>query len=189
MSLGFKAFWHLSVCLSSQRQALPAGGTPVTKESFARWKAEQEKRRLEQVEEQRSAAAKKAGGASRGLDVLSGRDLFSFDPSLFVDVEGAADEADYEEDADWQEEVRRNQENIEAANAEAQKAAARSLRADDGDSGKEEEEEENLKLKRTEEQGAPPLNENLFLEGDIPVRQKLDGCFNTSSKAVPLGGG
>eukprot|EP00743_Colponemidia_sp_Colp-15_P001603 GILK01001750.1.p1 GENE.GILK01001750.1~~GILK01001750.1.p1 ORF type:complete len:367 (-),score=102.84 GILK01001750.1:158-1258(-) len=84
----------LEEIIEAERSALPSGGTPVTLESFTRWKEEKARRRAEEVETRRQAEAKKTGG--RGLGVLSGRDLFSYDPSLFVDDADAIDEAEYE---------------------------------------------------------------------------------------------
>ncbi len=48
----------------------------------------------EDVEKKRVDAAKKTGG--KGLGALSGRDLFAFDPSLFVDDADAVDNDAYE---------------------------------------------------------------------------------------------
>lgn len=90
----------------------------MTLETFMAWKQRKEEERRAQVEAQRVAEAKKGG--NKGLHVLSGRDLFQYDPSLFVDDEGAAGEADYEEDEEaWEAVINQNQENIERANREA----------------------------------------------------------------------
>ena len=90
-----------------QREALPPGGTPVTAETFAAWKAKKEAERLAALEQQQKDAKKALkAGPSGGAPLLSGKDLFSFNPALFVDSEGAADENDYAEDEDWAEEVR-----------------------------------------------------------------------------------
>lgn len=130
--------------IERQRQELPAGGTPVTVETFKAWKEKKEAERLLLLQQQQRDN-KKGLGASRvqGTMPLSGKDLFSFDPSLFVDMEGAADEGDYEEDEDWQEEVRRNQETLEAANAAARTAALRE--------GHDEAETQQTEEKETEE--------------------------------------
>lgn len=93
--------------IERERLALPAGGTPVTLETFKAWKERKEKARLLAVEQERQTEAKKTGG--KGLHVLSGKDLFTYDPSLFVDDEGAADEDDYAEDEDWDARVAENE--------------------------------------------------------------------------------
>jgi DRG Family Regulatory Proteins, Tma46 len=109
----------LCLCVQ-QRLKLPQTGlTPVTAETFAKWKADRAARKREE-EVKRVEEAKKATGG-RGLskcvsdsdadpcivpsmpgmalcwlaDVLSGRALFSYDPSLFVDDEGAAGDDEY----------------------------------------------------------------------------------------------
>ncbi|DAZ96200.1 TPA: hypothetical protein N0F65_012390 [Lagenidium giganteum] len=79
--------------IEQQRAALGHGtGTPVTEESLAKWKADKlERKRLEE-EKRRKEEAKKTGG--RGLNALSGRALFTFDPTLFRDDDDA-DEDEY----------------------------------------------------------------------------------------------
>eukprot|EP01069_Polyplicarium_translucidae_P009482 Polyplicarium_translucidae@DN3321_c0_g1_i1.p1 len=78
--------------IERERAALPSGGTKVTKETFEVWKQQQiDKQKA--AEEQRQAEAKKGGKPQ----VLSGRDLFSWNPSLFVDDDEAASEEEYEE--------------------------------------------------------------------------------------------
>ncbi|CAK4491267.1 unnamed protein product [Aphanomyces euteiches] len=75
--------------IEQQRAKLGAGGgTPVTEESFAKWKLEKVARKAAEEEKRRKEEAKKTGG--RG--VLSGRALFSYDPSLFRDDDDAAED-------------------------------------------------------------------------------------------------
>ena len=83
------------------RAALPTGGTPVTEESFKKWLADRANRKREAAEQEKQAiidaASKKGQKVPFGL---SGRDLFTFDPTLFIDDDGAADQqlyADMEE--------------------------------------------------------------------------------------------
>lgn len=74
--------------IEQQRKKLGAtGGTPVTAETLAIWKKDKAKRKADEMEVKRKEAAKKSGG--RGLNILSGRALFSYDPSLFRDDDGA----------------------------------------------------------------------------------------------------
>eukprot|EP00929_Paragymnodinium_shiwhaense_P009104 TRINITY_DN113151_c0_g1_i1.p1 TRINITY_DN113151_c0_g1~~TRINITY_DN113151_c0_g1_i1.p1 ORF type:complete len:367 (-),score=142.62 TRINITY_DN113151_c0_g1_i1:83-1183(-) len=79
--------------IEERRRALPPGGTPVTEESFKAWKERREMMRLAQVEE--AAKAAKAKG-QKATSAMSGRDLFTFDASLFVDEDGAISENEYE---------------------------------------------------------------------------------------------
>ena len=81
-----------------ERAALPAGGTPVTEESFKKWLVDRANRKREAAEQEKQAiidaASKKGQKVPFGL---SGRDLFTFDPTLFVDDDGAADQQLYAE--------------------------------------------------------------------------------------------
>ena len=74
-----------------ERAALPSGGTPVTEASFKAWLTRREEEKQQSIEKEKQAiidAANKKG--QRGPLGLSGRDLFAYDPSLFVDDDGAA---------------------------------------------------------------------------------------------------
>lgn len=62
--------------------------TMVTPETFAKWKADRLKAKADAVETMRKEANKKKG--NNGLHILSGKALFQFDPSLFVDDDDAA---------------------------------------------------------------------------------------------------
>jgi hypothetical protein len=79
--------------IEEERRKLPQEGlTPVTRERFAVWKEARAKRRAAESEAKKSEEAKKA--TSKGFSALSGRALFSYDPSLFVD-DISADETKY----------------------------------------------------------------------------------------------
>jgi DRG Family Regulatory Proteins, Tma46 len=64
--------------LEEERSQL-TGGTPVTLERFLKWKEEKKSQREREWEEKRLAEAKKTG--TKGLNVLSGRALFKYDPT------------------------------------------------------------------------------------------------------------
>lgn len=81
--------------IEERRRALPPGGTMVTLDTFKAWKIQREGMRIAAVEEARKAAATKKG--DKGYSALSGKDLFTYDPTLFVDEDGAVSENDYEE--------------------------------------------------------------------------------------------
>eukprot|EP01066_Platyproteum_vivax_P012645 Platyproteum_vivax@DN5741_c0_g1_i1.p1 len=92
--------------IEEERAKLPSGGTRVTLETFNAWKIKKEEDRLLAVEEQQKEA-KKTGGKG----VLSGRDLFAFDPHLFQDDDDAVDAELYEEaTSDEEENEETNQE-------------------------------------------------------------------------------
>ena len=69
-----------------------------TTESFARWKETRAKRKAEETETRRVEEAKKTG--TKGYSALSGRALFSFDPSLFRDDEAADETLEYDAEDD-----------------------------------------------------------------------------------------
>lgn len=88
--------------IEEQRAKLgSAGGTPVTAESLEKWKVDKASRKASQLEEKRKAEAKKSG--TRGLNVLSGRALFTYDPTLFQDDMDAA--AEYEQHGEEEDDV------------------------------------------------------------------------------------
>jgi len=72
--------------IERERAALvPGEGTPVTAETLKEWIAKKEVERQVKEEEDRQKRA------AAGKTVQSGRELFQFDPSLFIDEEGADD--------------------------------------------------------------------------------------------------
>lgn len=134
-----------------ERTELTGEGTKVTLETFLAWKKRKEEERLAAVEAQRVAESKKTGG--KGYGVLSGKDLFTYDPALFVDDAAAAGEADYEEDPEyWDSILNQNQQAIDKANEEALKAAQ-------GDQSPKQTDNDNV--------GVQPQNASLFLNDDI----------------------
>jgi hypothetical protein len=63
-------------------------GTPVTAESFAKWRAAKlAKRQADAEARMKAESLKKKGG--KGLSVLSGKELFNYNASLFVDDDAA----------------------------------------------------------------------------------------------------
>merc|ERR1712151_1222660 len=81
--------------LEERRRNLPPGGTPVTLETFKAWKEKREAERLAAALEATKDGKKwKKEGAS---SAISGRDLFTFDASLFVDDADAVSADEYDE--------------------------------------------------------------------------------------------
>lgn len=73
-------------------QSAGEAGTPVTEESFAKWrKGKLEQKEREAEERVRAEQTKKKGG--KGLSVLSGKELFKYDATLFRDDDAAIDKA------------------------------------------------------------------------------------------------
>lgn len=74
-----------------ERAALPTGGgTPVTEESFKAWLKNREEQKQDAIQKEKQAIIDAAKGQRGPLLGLSGRDLFAYDPSLFVDDDAAA---------------------------------------------------------------------------------------------------
>lgn len=87
--------------IEEERAKLPAEGlTPVTLETFTKWKQEKAERKQKELEDRvkaEEAKGKKGNAAQRAAGIMSGKALFTYDPSLFADDEGAADDKQYEE--------------------------------------------------------------------------------------------
>ncbi|UKJ90626.2 hypothetical protein MACJ_001560 [Theileria orientalis] len=93
--------------IERQRRELPPGGEMVTFETFTRWREEREKGRLDALKEKVSRDS---------TTQLTGKDLFTFNPNLFMDDEGAADDFDYDEDIDLEELIKENEYNLTKGN-------------------------------------------------------------------------
>ncbi|CEM07748.1 unnamed protein product [Vitrella brassicaformis CCMP3155] len=132
--------------IEEERASLKRDGlTPVTLETFQAWKKRKEDDRLAALEEERQAEAKKTGG--KGLGVMSGRDLFTYDPTLFVDDDDAADADEYDADEEyWNEQLAENErilrEREDELRAEREMEAENGDDADDGGEGEDDDGDE-----------------------------------------------
>eukprot|EP01054_Gregarina_sp_Poly1_P010233 Gregarina_sp_Poly_1__10232@NODE_710_length_6658_cov_139_932484_g537_i0_p2_GENE_NODE_710_length_6658_cov_139_932484_g537_i0NODE_710_length_6658_cov_139_932484_g537_i0_p2_ORF_typecomplete_len351_score101_29DFRP_C/PF16543_5/1_8e04DFRP_C/PF16543_5/1_5e20DFRP_C/PF16543_5/2e03zfCCCH_2/PF14608_6/0_00793H/PF02829_14/0_063H/PF02829_14/5_2e033H/PF02829_14/7_7e03zfCCCH_4/PF18044_1/1_2zfCCCH/PF00642_24/1_6Cytochrome_P460/PF16694_5/40_NODE_710_length_6658_cov_139_932484_g537_i045655617 len=82
--------------IERERAELPiSSGTPVTLETFLAWKMRKKEAAEKALEEIKR---------EKGRLDMSGRDLFAFNPSLFVDDVAAADSQEYLEDEEYQRE-------------------------------------------------------------------------------------
>lgn len=88
----------LEEIIEEKRKELTGPGTPITEETFKAWKAKKEAERLAQLEKEKAEKSKNA--KSKGNNAMSGRDLFTYDASLFVDDDEAADDKAYEDRED-----------------------------------------------------------------------------------------
>jgi len=183
--------------IEAERKQLDVSkGTPVTVETFLKWKEDRKKKKEKEIETKRKEAEKKSGG--KGLNVLSGRDLFKYDPSLFVDDADAADESNYEV-AEETEEERKEREEREAKleqdlirQRRGEEEEEEQTEEGEGQEGKkqeeqeeqEEEEEEGKKeqdkkeakkegSKKGETQKKPTKQEEKKKQNDIPVDASL----------------
>ncbi|CDJ57382.1 hypothetical protein, conserved [Eimeria maxima] len=148
-----------------ERRALPPGGTRVTPETFAAWKAKRVEKKKAATEEKKKAVA-----AAAAKHHLSGRDLFSFNPDIFVDCEGAADEEDYQHEEEEEEE-----ESEESQQSPASDAAAAATNGVSSNSSKNENEEdgdkreaEDFSKSSIDQKGAQPIRTQLFLDDLAP---------------------
>jgi uncharacterized protein (DUF305 family) len=97
--------------IEEERKKLPTTGlTPVTPATFQAFKERKAKRKMEEMEAKRVEEAKKTG--SKGYNALSGRALFTYDPTLFVDDE-AADTNTYSERVEVDEAVFAAEEDVD----------------------------------------------------------------------------
>lgn len=153
--------------LEERRAALPPGGTPVTKDTFMAWKEKKEAERLAEVEANRQDKIKKDGGG-KGLVGMSGRDLFSYDASLFVDDDGAASDYDErEEDPNDDDDDDHGQTRGVAAELAEEDDGEED--DDDDEDGPDKEATEESGARGSDEQLAGAINEKLFLdEDDLP---------------------
>ncbi len=115
--------------------------TPITKESFFEWKERKRQRKEKELEEKRKAAEKKSGGKV----ILSGKQLFTYDPNLFKDDEEAVDDVDYEVVGDLNREGEEEEEEDEDDDNED--GEDNDENDDEEDEDEEEEEEEDLEKK------------------------------------------
>jgi len=107
--------------IEEQRARLAAQGkvgTPVTAETFAIWRAGKLAKRQAEAEARMKELSKKKG-SQKGLSALSGKELFNYNSSLFIDDDGAVDQ---EEETHYQNEQKAQEEREEAL---ARAAAAR----------------------------------------------------------------
>ena len=81
--------------IEEERAALPSDGlTPVTLETFTKWKADRAARKQAEIE-QKIIAEEAKGRRDRGqMNFMSGRALFQFNPDLFEDDDDAAADED-----------------------------------------------------------------------------------------------
>lgn len=86
--------------LEEERCQYINNGTPVTLEVFKKWKAERaEKKRLRKEEQKDKEKEKDKDKPEKKTksSILSGRELFTYDPTLFVDDDNAANTNEYED--------------------------------------------------------------------------------------------
>ena len=85
--------------IEEERAALPSEGlTPVTLESFMKWKADRAQRKQEELEQRIAAEEAKGRKDKAQMNFMSGRALFQYNPDLFEDDDDAADDTIFDEE-------------------------------------------------------------------------------------------
>ena len=153
--------------IEEQRRKLAesgAPGTPITESSFAEWKKRKEERKKKEAEERvKAEQTKKKGG--KGLSVLSGKELFSFDASLFKDDDAAVNRA---QEIELMEGIKLDKEQEKALEAqELLKAQAEQDRLMEA----EKVEKEARRLKDEERRRVAALRECLFELGGVTINE------------------
>ena len=153
--------------IEEQRKKLAESGvpgTPITEASFAEWKKRKEEQRKKEAEERVKAEQTKRKGG-KGLSVLSGRDLFKFDASLFKDDDAAVNRA---QEIELMEGIKLDKEQEAAIEAqELLKAQAEQDRLMEA----ERVEKEARKLKDEDRRRMAALRECLFELGGVMINQ------------------
>jgi hypothetical protein len=141
-------------------------GTPITESSFAEWKKRKEERRAKELEERvKAEQTKKKGG--KGLSVLSGKELFKFDSSLFKDDDAAVNRA---QEIELMEGIKLDKEQEAAIEArELLKAQAEQDRLMEA----EKLEKEARRLKDEERRRVAALKEDTFELGGIVINEAV----------------
>ena len=153
--------------IEEQRKRLAESGvpgTPITESSFAEWKKRKEERRKKEAEERvKAEQTKKKGG--KGLSVLSGKELFNFDATLFKDDDAAVNKA---QEIELMEGIKLDKEQAEALEAhELLKAQAEQDRLMEA----EKLEKEARRLKDEERRKIAALRECLFELGGVTINE------------------
>ena len=124
--------------IEAERQALPSEGlTPVTYESFMKWKADREARKQEELAQKIAAEEAKGKKDKSQMHFMSGRALFQFNPDLFEDAADAGeDDIVFEEDeqrAAAQQDDDSEEETKERESDDEERKEAKPLADDGGD--------------------------------------------------------
>jgi len=157
--------------LEERRACLVGPGTPITEETFKAWKEKKMAESNSKVEWDKAEQVKKAGRAG-----MSGRDLFKYDASLFVDDDGAASAGEMDEREDRLETDSEGSDDEPAPKAVPEANARKGAEAEAEDEEDEEDEEEfdeealfggecsTGAVAKPEAAGEVAINKDLFLQ-------------------------
>jgi len=174
--------------------------TPVTLDRFIKWKEEKKKQKEIEVEKKRKEAEKK-GGFNAAMQSLSGRDLFRYDPTLFIDdaeaddeqyeiasdKEGEEEEKDdaqplYDRDAQGEVDINMGTEELDEEAEEEQEEEEEEAAGEENQNHhvKEEDEKEEKGVRKKADNAdanalASSIDADLFLDEDVPDDDDDDG--------------
>eukprot|EP00457_Paulinella_chromatophora_P009346 gb/GEZN01009409.1/.p1 GENE.gb/GEZN01009409.1/~~gb/GEZN01009409.1/.p1 ORF type:complete len:396 (-),score=113.70 gb/GEZN01009409.1/:92-1279(-) len=141
--------------------------TPLTMERFQAWKAEKAKKREADVIEKVNQE-KKNKSKGPGFTTLSGRDLFTYDPSVFVDDISAGGAEDYV--------IEREEEEIPPKSIAIEPEPSLELLSSNGDENDQKEKKKKKKKNKSANAPGPdpsiptadaaPIDESLFMDDD-----------------------
>ena len=77
--------------------------TPVTFETFTKWKADRAQRKVDALDAKIAAEEAKGKKDKAQMNFMSGRALFQYNPDLFADDEDAADDTIFDDDENEEE--------------------------------------------------------------------------------------
>ena len=151
-------------------------GTPVTEASFTIWRKAKLAKRQQEAEARALAELSKKKG-SKGLSVLSGKELFQFNKDLFVDDEGAVNTADEDEMEKEMQALREAEERLAQEEIERAQKLQEQLR-------EAEELEEAYRTRRIEEwrYAAAQEDKATFLFGDVTVNEIIFVGYDADEK-------
>jgi len=149
--------------------------TPLTLELFLKWKQEKKKQKEKKLEEDR---AKREEDVKSGKTMRSGREMFIFNPDLFVDEDGVIDVEELDPNDNKDEgpviniEVSETSITTRITNADEENHSGKEEMSD-GENGEEDGENGQHSGSDQEENGVE-VKEELFREDEIPDEEEED---------------
>jgi hypothetical protein len=158
-----------------RERSLLYGGTPVTLERFLKWKEDKRIKKEKEIEQKKVDESKKG----KGTNTLSGRALFTYDPSLFQDDAEALGDEEYAEEENREDEEEKNdggideededQEEDEEEEEKTEETEKISLNRDEDKEGQPEEAKKKKKKNKKKDDDVK-INEDVFLgEEDVEL--------------------
>jgi len=164
----------LEEIIEEKRRNLTGAGTPVTPETFKAWKEKKAKEKAEREEREKAEEKKKAKCATA---VMSGRELFSYDASLFKDDDEAMSDTDLQNREDTLEDREESDEDSSEDDAADEEAV------DESKADEAEEAEDSRASGSKEAPGDVVINKDLFLQEADEDLDDLDDLDDDEEEA------